>query len=199
MYNYIKHIYIEVTKLIDEKKTFMLFKYTSVDLSHGSHKKVLVVCDECGQERLSQYIRYKNVCASCSHKGNKNHKGKYHTEETKCKISKAKTGKHHTEETKYKMSKNHADVSKENHPNWKGGKRLRLARASTKRRKLFGFIPHNLPQKNFHGHHLDFNHVIFIPKEIHISVSHSVINNKNMDLINDVACDWYLKYQLNYV
>ena len=85
------------------------------------------------------------------------------------------------------------------HPQWRGGRKLSRARSNAKRRKLFGFIPHNKPQENFHGHHLDFNHVIFIPKELHMSIFHSVVNNKNMDLINDAACDWYLKFQLTYL
>lgn len=178
--------------MIDEKKTFMLFKYTSVDLSHGSHKKVLMICDECGQERLSKYNAYRDLCASCSHKGDKNPMfKKHHTEETKQKMSKSKQGIY--------VGKKHPMYGKtaENHPSWKGGKKLATARKHTKRRKLFGFIPHNKPQENFHGHHLDFNHVIFIPKKIHVSIPHSVVHNKNMNLINNIACDWYLNYQLN--
>jgi hypothetical protein len=32
-----------------------------------------------------------------------------------------------------------------------------------------------------------------------MSIPHSVINNKNMNLINNAVCDWYLKYQLTYL
>ena len=129
--------------------------------------------------------------------------GKKYSDETKLKMSKAQMGKHHTEKSKQKMS---IATSGENNPsfgkfgknslNWKGGKKLSIARRNAKRRKLFKFIPHNKPQENFHGHHLDFNHVIYIPQELHMSISHSVINDKNMDLINDVVCDWYLEYQI---
>lgn len=126
--------------------------------------------------------------------------GKHHTEETKRKISDAQSGekhymygKHHSKKTKRKISKAN---SKENNPRWRGGKRISMARRRSKRRELFGFIPHNIPHENFHGHHLDFNHVIFIPKELHMSVPHSVVNNKNMNIINDVVCDWYLKFQI---
>ena len=155
--------------MIDENKTFILFKYKSENLSRGSHKKVWCICNECGKERLLEYRKYRDLCFKC---------------------------KHGTKETRQKISKNHADVSGKNNPRWKGGKKSAKARTSAKRRKLLGFTPHNNPQENFHGHHLDFNHVIFIPKELHISISHSVINNKNMSLINDVACNWYLKYQI---
>ena len=105
-------------------------------------------------------------------------------------------GKHHTDKTKQKISNS---IKGNKHPQWRGGRKLSRARSNAKRRKLFGFIPHNKPQENFHGHHLDFNHVIFIPKELHMSILHSVVNNKNMDLINDAACDWYLKFQLTYL
>ena len=125
--------------------------------------------------------------------------GKHHTEEGKHKQTEANSGennymygKYHSEETKRKISKSN---SKENHPQWKGGKKMAWARRRSKYRELFSFIPHNIPHDNFHGHHVDFNHVIFIPKELHVSISHSVINNKNMDIINDVVCDWYLEFQ----
>ena len=210
--------------MIDENITFILFGYTSKTLSHGSDKKVLAICNECGNERLLRYNHYKDLCASCSRKGNKHYNyGKHLSKETKHKMSKTHSGennhfygKHHTEETKYKMSKNHVDVSGknnpnygkignkhsmyditgENHPNWKGGTKMTTARRHAKRKELFGFIPHNKPQENFHGHHLDFNHVIFIPKELHTSIYHSVVKNINMDIINNAVCDWYLNYQI---
>ena len=181
--------------MIDENKTFKNFGYTSDTLSHGSNKKVLCVCDECGKERLIEYKGYRNLCKSCSRIG------KHISEKTKNKISKANTGKHHSEETKLKISKAHSGKNNLNfekfgdkNSSWKGGKKLSVAKSHTKRRELFGFIPHNKPQKDFHGHHLDFNHVIFIPKELHTRMYHSVVKNINMNLINNLVCDWYLKY-----
>ena len=181
--------------MIDEKKTFILFRYTSNTLSHGSNKKVWCICDCCKEERLIQYRKYTKLCRSCSQKGSK-----HHTKESKQKISNSMTGnkhhmfgKHHTKETKQKISNSLKGIK---NPQWKGGTKLSKARKNAKRRKLFGFIPHNKPQENFHGHHLDFNHVIFIPQELHMSIPHSVINDKNMDLINNVVCDWYLEYQI---
>lgn len=200
--------------MIDENITFILFGYTSADLSHGSGKKVLAICNDCGKERIVIKNRYRDLCTSCTQKGNTNMLGKHHSEETKQKISKGNRDKHLSDETKQKISKAHIDkhhteetkckISKsqqgthmgENHPNWKGGTKLTRARADTKRRELFGFIPHNKAQKDFHGHHLDFNHVIFIPKELHRSIYHSVTKNINMNLINDITCDWYLNYQI---
>ena len=152
--------------MIDENKTFILFGYTSDTLSFGSHKKVWKICDICKEERLIQYRYYINLCLKCSHA---------------------------TDDYRKKHSNT---VSEEKNPNWKGGKKLATARRNTKRRELFGFILHNKAQKDFHGHHLDFNHIIFIPKELHTSIYHSVTENKNMDLINNAVCDWYLEYQI---
>lgn len=121
---------------------------------------------------------------------------------TKQKISIANKGNipwnkgiRHTEETKEKMCINHADYKLENHPNWRGGAKLTNARKAAKRRKLFGFNPLNNAHSGFDGHHVDFINVIFIPKELHISINHSMINGKNMDAINNKVCDWFLKYQ----
>lgn len=81
-----------------------------------------------------------------------------------------------------------------NNARWRGGKKLRIARKNAKR-KQFGFIPHNKPHRGFDGHHIDFNHVIFIPTVLHRSVYHSNIRNINMDKINAIVCDWYLASQ----
>jgi len=87
------------------------------------------------------------------------------------------------------------DLTGENSNAWNGGKKLSWARSHAKRKELFGFIPLNKPQDGFEGHHLDFSNVIFIPEELHKSVWHSVIANRNMNEINDKVCDWYLEFQ----
>lgn len=199
--------------MINEDKTLKNFGYNSSDLSKGSRKKVYAICESCNREKLLEMMEYSRTqgrchkCAmeQCNSSGkNNSFYGKHHSNESKVKMSKSKEGihngsknpmygKHHTEETKHKQSE---AVLGQKNPNWKGGKKLSKAKSAAKRRKSFGFIQHNKPQKNFHGHHLDFNHVIFIPKELHMSVYHSVLNNVNMNIINDIACDWYLKYQI---
>ena len=190
--------------MINENTTFKLFGYTSNILSPESHRKVLRICNNCKEERLIEYRNCRDLCLKCSHntkeyklKISKARSGQYHTKETKRKISKTNSGKHHTEKSKQKMSKiKQGMYDGDKNPRWKGGKKMAAARRGAKRRELFDFIPHNKPQENFHGHHLDFNHVIFIPKELHISIYHSVINNINMDLINNAVCNWYLKDQI---
>ena len=189
-----KEVYV-ICEECGYKRTMKFYIYVE---THGR-------CQSCAQSGKNnpfygkKHSRKTRIKMSKNHvnisgKNNPNY-GKIVSNETRNKMSKAHIGKQLSEETKYKMSKNHFDMSKENSPNWKGGRKLARARANIKRRKLFGFIPHNIPHENFHGHHVDFNHVIFIPKELHTSIPHSVINNKNMNLINNLVCDWYLEFQ----
>jgi len=56
-----------------------------------------------------------------------------------------------------------------------------------KRRKNFGFIPLNQFFPNADAHHIDMERVIYIPRDIHQSVRHSVQANYNMDIINNLA------------
>jgi hypothetical protein len=70
-----------------------------------------------------------------------------------------------------------------------GKKHIRIYHA---KRKQFGFIPLNEPFEGCEGHHIDFQRVIYIPKELHRSIWHSVILGVNMKEINEIAFD-YLK------
>ena len=84
----------------------------------------------------------------------------------------------------------------QNHPNWKGGKKIARAKEDAKR-KQFGFIPLNdCEVDGWVGHHLDLNYVIFIPEELHKSTYHSVTKNINMNIINDKVYEWFIKYYL---
>ena len=126
--------------MIDELKTLEQFGYTSDSLSYSSNKKVIVICNVCGKERILKFQKYTNLCRSCSHKGKK------FSEEHKRKLSKAHMGKRfsektiqkmrgrkHSEEAKQKMSINSPNRSGKNNPmfgihnygesnpNWQGG------------------------------------------------------------------------------
>lgn len=82
-------------------------------------------------------------------------------------------------------------------PLWKGGIRLTRTKNKAKRKRLLGFIPLNECKKDcWVGHHIDYNYVIYIPKEIHKSVWHSVTKDKNMNKINDKVYEWFIKYYL---
>lgn len=60
------------------------------------------------------------------------------------------------------------------------------------KRKQFGFIPLNEYLEGCEGHHIDKERVIYIPKEIHRSVWHSLSLGIGMDKINRLAFQ-YLK------
>jgi len=53
-----------------------------------------------------------------------------------------------------------------------------------KRHRNLDFIPLNKSFRGADAHHIDRIYVIYIPKEVHQSIRHSVLQNKNMDEIN---------------
>jgi hypothetical protein len=120
--------------------------------------------------RTEEYRRIRSE----AEKGEKNHNfGKHLSEKIKEKMSEAKKGK----------------VFGKNNPNWKGGKKLALARVEAKRRK-FGFIPLNRPFNGSVAHHLDRIYVVYMNEEDHKSIWHSVLKNINMSEINALAFNY---------
>ena len=61
-----------------------------------------------------------------------------------------------------------------------------------KRRKL-GFVCLNEPFENSEAHHICATFVIYIPKDMHRSISHNVWTGKNMDEINKLAFDYLIE------
>ena len=64
----------------------------------------------------------------------------------------------------------------------------------SKRRRNLGYNvlnPYDSINPEYVGHHIDTINVMFIPKELHNSVWHSVIRNINMDKINSKCFNWY--------
>lgn len=57
-------------------------------------------------------------------------------------------------------------------------------------RKQFGFTTLNEYFDSSEGHHVDLKRVIYIPKEIHKSIWHSVTKNINMEVINNAAFEF---------
>ena len=114
--------------MIDEEETYRRFGYHSWDLPPKSHKRVVAVCDKCGEVREVEKKQYRSLCAVCAHrteeyrkkqsditKGEKNPwYGKHLSKEHRQKISAAQKeeksywyGRHHSEETRRKMSESH--------------------------------------------------------------------------------------------
>lgn len=79
-------------------------------------------------------------------------------------------------------------------PVWMGGRRIVISKYKSKRKRELGFIPLNDYFENSEGHHLDKEHVLYIPEELHKSVYHNVYTNQGMNIINEIAIDWYINY-----
>lgn len=104
--------------MIDEEKTLKQFGYTSDSLSHGSNKKVVAICNDCGKERVLKFLDYRNLCISCTLKNKRVGKnnpmyGKKHSKETKKKMSKSRSGEKNPMFNIHRYGKNS--------PNWNGG------------------------------------------------------------------------------
>jgi hypothetical protein len=180
-------------------------KYKGYDpnlLSKGSNKRVCCSCAACGRIRYmsySKYVKYMPLCRSCSKMGNKNPQyGLPKSDETKLKLSNAFKGENNpnygkicSEKTKQKIKNNHARLSGELNPNWKGGSKESRKRTYAKK-KNFKYIPLNNPFPGCEGHHINKELVIHIPKELHRHLYHNVFNNQNMYEINMLTLQ-YLK------
>ncbi len=126
-------------------------------------------------------------------------KGKHHTEKTKEHWSNLRKGKPSpnkgmsmSKEQKKKISdKKKGTYTGINSPHWKGGKALRNARRNSKRR-AFGNSFINEIFEGSEGHHIDKDNILYIPKELHRSISHNVTTGKNMDLINLESMKWIM-------
>ena len=63
--------------MIDEQLTFEKFGYRGIDLSKGSHKKIMAICSICGKVREVYKFAYTEICKTCSsRKTGLAHKGK---------------------------------------------------------------------------------------------------------------------------
>lgn len=115
--------------------------------------------------------------------------------EIRAKISASHMGHNVPQETRAKQS----EAAKKQpkgcaSPNWKGGSTPEKRsgyhyKANTKRRSL-GRIPLNSWFLGSDGHHLDIDHVVYIPHTLHQSVSHDHNTGRNMDKINALAMQW---------
>lgn len=92
--------------MINKQETIELFGYNPDILKPNSHKKVCVICDNCGKEQILMKCNARELCSSCANSGKNN---QFY-------------GKKHTEETKQKMRESHPHLIGNESPHWKGGK-----------------------------------------------------------------------------
>jgi hypothetical protein len=155
-------------------------------------------CSKCGEEKeLSEFYKgkknkdgYMTYCKECRNK--QIHKWELNNKE---KIQKIRfewydNNKERRSEVNKKWYKNNKkrilEISKE----WKENNPIKVKKHKAKRQRELGFNPLN---KRFPGsvaHHTNRNDVVFIPEELHRSISHSVLNNQNMESINSVAINY---------
>ena len=70
--------------------------------------------------------------------------------------------------------------------------RQRMKRHQAKRRAL-GFVPLNEPFDGADAHHVSREYVVYIPEDLHCSVSHNIWTGKNMEQINLLAFDYLVR------
>lgn len=97
---------------------------------------------------------------------------------------------------KYNKTHKHIHNKNERKYNATDKGRLNSAKHSSKRKRNLGFKPLNKYFSNSHAHHIDREYVIYIPKELHMSVSHNIFTGKNMDIINDKVYEWFISKYL---
>ena len=64
------------------------------------------------------------------------------------------------------------------------------ARMHAKRQRNLGYNPINNRFDGSEGHHLNKSDVVHIPKGLHRSITHSILKDRNMKLINDASYEW---------
>lgn len=69
----------------------------------------------------------------------------------------------------------------------------------TSKRRLLGFSPLNKPFKDSEAHHINRDDVIYIPKELHQSIPHSIKMDRNMKAINKLAIKFMKGAEINAI
>lgn len=159
--------------MIDEQRTLEIYGYTSDDLTKGSNKFVVRVCDECGRYTdvvFAEYNRqkYPDMCSFCSKSGERHPLfGKSPSKETRDKIGAGNKGKTRSVEhiealRKANTGRSMSDQHKEKLRIISTG---RVVSAETRRKQSVvrkGRTPSQAcivaARKSHRGHHLTDNH-----------------------------------------
>jgi hypothetical protein len=115
--------------------------------------------------------------------------------ETRAKMSLAHMGQNVPPEVRMKISKGLSGIVRPSGAMskcWMGGQQISGRKSKAKRRAL-GFVPLNEPFEGSEAHHIDTEHVIYVPKELHMSIRHNVWTGENMERINVIACQYMIK------
>ena len=95
--------------MIDEHETFRFYGYYSYNWSDKSSKPIVARCDDCCQYRVLRINMYRDLCMSCSRRGERNpifgRRRPPRSQEWCDKISKGNKGKKRNAEVRSDMSK----------------------------------------------------------------------------------------------
>ena len=113
----------------------------------------------------------------------------------KCKERANKYRKNNPEKCKEranKYRKNNLEKFREYMREWykNGNGRESFAKSQAKRDRNLGYNPINNHFEGSEGHHLNEDLVMYIPKDLHKSISHSVLKDRNMQEINNASFEW---------
>lgn len=64
-------------------------------------------------------------------------------------------------------------------------------RIKNRHQRELGFIPLNAPFNGSDAHHIDRDHVVYIPKELHDTIPHCVKTGRNMKEMNMLVLDYF--------
>jgi hypothetical protein len=79
---------------------------------------------------------------------------------------------------------------RKNHPEWRG----KQTRKQKYKRRGLGHDFLNEPFEGSHGHHIDFECVVYIPEKLHNSIRHNIWSGRGMFEINDKAFEWLIEH-----
>ena len=155
----------------------------------------MIICIICGLE-FEGYNNQKCCSKKCFKIYRKEYNKKYH-QDNKGKINKRckEYNQDNKEEIKEYYQKYYEDNKEELNKRCKEYYQTPKGKEITKRtnakrretRKHFKFNPLNTWFGNSEAHHINCKDVINIPKELHQSIPHSIMKNKNMEPINTIA------------
>lgn len=92
-------------------------------------------------------------------------------------------------ELREQWRKNHPEYYKQYYKD-NPEKQAMIGRRQRFKRRGLGFFALNEFFEGSEGHHISQNFVIYIPKEIHRSISHNVWTGKNMEQMNKLAIEF---------
>ena len=146
-------------------------------------------------KEVSQETRDKISASLVGKMAGENHPnfGKKFSKKVRKNMSEGQRGKKRSLKTRKRMS-----ISRmgENNGRWRGGYELRRERSTRKRRHL-GFEPLNEWSEGLVGHHIDKEHVIFIPEDMHSKYRHALKDKESMKVINELAFAFYSEQFFN--